>query len=169
MYRPFSWTPEAIDLLHKLFKEGKSASQTATALVERFGGTATRNSVIGKWNRLGLSNTRVRKKATEDPSANVKKPKEPPKAVDPRPTPIIKSKPKAVVIPLTGRVALMDLGNFDCRFPIGDPVKEGFGFCGVRAKSGSAYCSEHHAVCYQPNKFREDWDKRILRQSGRAA
>ena len=46
-----SWTDERVDLLSRLWLEGKSASQIATAL----GAGLTRNAVIGKVHRLGLA------------------------------------------------------------------------------------------------------------------
>ena len=45
-----SWTDERVELLKKLWTEGLSASQIAS----RMGGV-TRNAVIGKVHRLGLS------------------------------------------------------------------------------------------------------------------
>ena len=46
-----SWTEERVELLKKLWSEGQSASQIAKEL-----GGVTRNAVIGKVHRLGLSN-----------------------------------------------------------------------------------------------------------------
>jgi GcrA cell cycle regulator len=46
-----SWTDERVELLKTMWSEGKSASQIAKAL-----GGVTRNAVIGKVHRLGLSN-----------------------------------------------------------------------------------------------------------------
>ncbi len=46
-----SWTDERVDLLSRLWLEGKSASQIAALL----GGGLTRNAVIGKVHRLGLA------------------------------------------------------------------------------------------------------------------
>jgi GcrA cell cycle regulator len=46
-----SWTDERVDLLSRLWLEGRSASQIATAL----GAGLTRNAVIGKVHRLGLA------------------------------------------------------------------------------------------------------------------
>ncbi|WP_209425645.1 GcrA family cell cycle regulator [Pararhodobacter sp. SW119] len=45
-----SWTEERVELLKKMWTEGKSASQIAKEL-----GSVTRNAVIGKVHRLGLS------------------------------------------------------------------------------------------------------------------
>lgn len=46
-----SWTDDRVDLLKKMWGEGQSASQIAKEL-----GGVTRNAVIGKVHRLGLSN-----------------------------------------------------------------------------------------------------------------
>ena len=46
-----SWTPERVETLKEMWSEGKSASQIAGDL-----GGVTRNAVIGKVHRLGLSN-----------------------------------------------------------------------------------------------------------------
>jgi GcrA cell cycle regulator len=46
-----SWTDERVDLLSRLWLEGRSASQIAAAL----GSGLTRNAVIGKVHRLGLA------------------------------------------------------------------------------------------------------------------
>ena len=46
-----SWSDERVDLLKRLWGEGQSASQIAKEL-----GGVTRNAVIGKVHRLGLSN-----------------------------------------------------------------------------------------------------------------
>ena len=45
-----SWTDERVELLKKLWGEGLSASQIAGRI-----GSVTRNAVIGKVHRLGLS------------------------------------------------------------------------------------------------------------------
>ena len=46
-----SWTDDRVEILKKLWVEGQSASQIAKEL-----GGVTRNAVIGKVHRLGLSN-----------------------------------------------------------------------------------------------------------------
>jgi len=59
-----SWTDERVDLLKKMWGEGQSASQIAKEL-----GGVTRNAVIGKVHRLGLSN-----RTTGAPVAGAAKP-----------------------------------------------------------------------------------------------
>ncbi|MFZ9950639.1 MAG: GcrA family cell cycle regulator, partial [Gemmobacter sp.] len=46
-----SWTDERVETLRRMWLEGQSASQIAKEL-----GGVTRNAVIGKVHRLGLSN-----------------------------------------------------------------------------------------------------------------
>ncbi|EIE50049.1 GcrA cell cycle regulator [Salipiger aestuarii] len=85
-----SWTDERVELLKKMWSEGQSASQIAKEL-----GGVTRNAVIGKVHRLGLSNrtggtgAAAAASAAAAPVAPVEKPKAPaPKeAVRPRPAP----------------------------------------------------------------------------------
>ena len=56
-----SWTDERVETLKKMWSEGQSASQIAKEL-----GGVTRNAVIGKVHRLGLSNRVGAGKAEEE-------------------------------------------------------------------------------------------------------
>lgn len=47
---------------------------------------------------------------------------------------------------LFGR-SIEELELRDCAFPYGDQPP--YRFCGKRAKSGSPYCTEHHAKCFR--------------------
>jgi len=80
-----SWTDERVETLQKMWGEGQSASQIAKEL-----GGVTRNAVIGKVHRLGLSN-----RAGSGGSAATKAaPKEKPAvATKPAPKPATKAKP----------------------------------------------------------------------------
>ena len=83
-----SWTDERVELLKKMWGEGQSASQIAKEL-----GGVTRNAVIGKVHRLGLSNrstttatpkTEAKAKAAPKPEAKPAAPKE---RAQPKPAP----------------------------------------------------------------------------------
>ena len=84
-----SWTDDRVELLKKMWGEGQSASQIAKEL-----GGVTRNAVIGKVHRLGLSNragsgTAATAKAEAKPKPASKA--APPKAkVEPKTEPAIK-------------------------------------------------------------------------------
>jgi GcrA cell cycle regulator len=62
-----SWTDDRVELLKNMWGEGKSASQIAKEL-----GGVTRNAVIGKVHRLGLSNRATPAKAKEKAAAKEK-------------------------------------------------------------------------------------------------
>lgn len=118
-----SWTDERVELLKKMWGEGQSASQIAKEL-----GGVTRNAVIGKVHRLGLSN---RAAGTTAPKADAKpkaeaKPKaapksEPKKAAAPKAEP----KPEAKPEPKTEPAAPVARGQMSPRakiIPAGQPL-----------------------------------------------
>ena len=85
-----SWTDERVELLKKMWGEGQSASQIAKEL-----GGVTRNAVIGKVHRLGLSNragAAGAAKADAKPAKAEAKPKPAPK-----PAPAKPAKPEVVM------------------------------------------------------------------------
>ena len=158
-----SWTDDRVELLKKLWAEGLSASQIAGQL-----GGVTRNAVIGKVHRLGLSGrattsrvkpNRARKhKASRQSGAprlglfssnstalrsisnNPDAPKEEP----------FRSQFVELVIPEDERVDLVDLKECQCRWPIGDPQDGNFHFCGKNKADGSPYCEYHTEIAFQP-------------------
>ena len=88
-----SWTDERVELLKKMWTEGQSASQIAKEL-----GGVTRNAVIGKVHRLGLSNRAgaTPAKAEAKPAKAEAKPKPQPKtepAREPKPEPVAEARP----------------------------------------------------------------------------
>jgi GcrA cell cycle regulator len=159
-----TWTDERVEVLKKLWTDGLSASQIAAEL-----GNVTRNAVIGKVHRLGLSGRpkdvkaasatpRVRK-ATRTPSApapiapqahsNVVLAPIPLQPVRPGPEPVDMGDDD-VAIPMSERVTIMDLRDSMCRWPMGDPTKPEFRFCGARSITGLPYCNHHARIAYQP-------------------
>ncbi|WP_095590354.1 GcrA family cell cycle regulator [Actibacterium ureilyticum] len=82
-----SWTEERVETLKKMWAEGQSASQIAKEL-----GGVTRNAVIGKVHRLGLSNragggTTAKPAPKEKPAAAAKAEPAPKPKAAPRPAP----------------------------------------------------------------------------------
>ncbi|MFA5582567.1 MAG: GcrA family cell cycle regulator [Paracoccaceae bacterium] len=55
-----------------------------------------------------------------------------------------------------GRVALLDLNDRICRWPIGHPDKANFHFCGRPVNPGFPYCPEHCLEAYQAQVPRKD-------------
>ena len=162
-----SWSDERVELLRKLWSDGLSASQIAAEL-----GGITRNAVIGKVHRLGLSG---RAKSTASAAPRPRKPtRQPgpaaaaPAAVMPgamrtsaalapqpaaEPAPMLMRLPQPreqVVIPMSERVTIMELRESMCRWPMGDPTTPEFRFCGARSELGMPYCAHHSRIAYQP-------------------
>ena len=132
-----SWTHERIEQLKKLWEAGYTASNIATEL-----GGITRNAVIGKAHRLGLSG-RMKSKSKVSSVAIVRK----------RKMPVNKN---SKIIELTTSVEPMNPTSFAdikdglCRWPLGEPEDLDFKFCGRKCAEGMIYCTEHHSLAYQP-------------------
>jgi GcrA cell cycle regulator len=147
------WTEDRVGALKKLWLEGQSASQIAKQL----GGGVTRNAVIGKVHRLGLSG----RAAPSQPARATFRPSRPRPAASPTQAPSAPRRIEAVQprvaspsVPapmpdLPGTATVMTLGAHMCKWPIGDPSSTEFSFCGRRSSEG-VYCVEHARVAYQP-------------------
>lgn len=122
-----SWTDERVELLKRMWAEGQSASQIAKEL-----GGVTRNAVIGKVHRLGLSNRAGDGAAQGDEAeapvaapaaarAEAPRPAEAPRAAAPQPeapraAPVERAAPaapapSATVTPLPVRKAVIPAGQ----------------------------------------------------------
>lgn len=150
-----SWTDERVQLLKKLWQDGLSASQIAAEL-----GGVTRNAVIGKVHRLGLSgrgqptSTIRRQRRAHAPSMRrtrhmlshgnlaLQTNLEALAEADYRPR-------RNVVVPIAKRLTLQMLTERTCKWPIGDPGEEDFHFCGHDSLEGVPYCEYHAGVAYQ--------------------
>ncbi len=148
------WTDERVTTLKKLWLDGLSASQIAKQL-----GGVTRNAVIGKVHRLGLSGraapsqparpafkaprpARPVSTAPAAPRRMVAEPVSTPVVSAPLPTPVHR-------IEEPGSATVLTLGAHMCKWPIGDPSSDGFTFCGRRMGDAGPYCREHAQVAYQ--------------------
>jgi GcrA cell cycle regulator len=162
---PKGWTEPRVERLKKLWADGLSASQIAGEL-----GGITRNAVIGKVHRLGLSG---RAKAPSSSVPRQRKPRAPsqmfraPRTMmrgntalaqmpsydyDPEPEPELIEN----IIPMGQRCTLLELDQEKCHWPIGDPGQPDFFFCGGKTNAGTPYCGYHGRVAYQPPSARRD-------------
>ena len=171
-----SWTDDRVELLKKLWADGLSASQVANQL-----GGVTRNAVIGKVHRLGLSGrattsrvklTRARRRPSRPRSEGGKsyptygnaalKPYYDPDA-DPEllPQPV-----QEIHIPPEQRQTILTLNETTCRWPIGDPAEEEFYFCGGSSEVGKPYCEHHSKIAFQPlqSRRRSNANRPMLRK-----
>ncbi|MFD1695145.1 GcrA family cell cycle regulator [Roseibium aestuarii] len=176
-----SWTNERVELLKKLWTEGHSASQIAAEL-----GGVTRNAVIGKVHRLGLSGraktaapvAKTRRPRAAAPAASSGQPAataRPASAGQPRvsgatalkadasPAPMARPavEPMAELVPISERATILTLNERTCKWPVGDPSSEDFYFCGRHSDPGVPYCAHHCKVAYQPVSDRRRNERKV--------
>jgi GcrA cell cycle regulator len=162
-----SWTDERVEVLKKLWADGLSAAQIANKL-----GEVTRNAVIGKVHRLGLAGRATTIRRPPRPRSNI--------ALFPARSPQTQyrtfgntalkiamqpeERKSATIVPLRalpelepapdGIIQLVDLKECMCKWPVGDPMEEGFHFCGRKKAATGAYCEHHAAIAYNPTARR---------------
>lgn len=135
------WTDERVEVLTRLWRDGRSAAAIARVL-----GGFTRNAVIGKIHRLGLGG-----RATPARPGGRRTLRSKPERPAPRTARAPRLRPWPVVIepvPLAGTADIASVGAHQCRWPIGDPKAAAFALCGRPAVRG-AYCAPHGALAYR--------------------
>jgi GcrA cell cycle regulator len=157
------WSSERIELLKRCFHAGLSCSQIAREI------GVTRNAVIGKMNRLGLSRPKhviseqleQRRAARPARPKTLKtlrtwRPKRPRLNIFAQHEILIAAfpapQPHAEDIPIyNGRgCTLLELSQGKCRWPISNPGAEDFCFCGNEPVKGLPYCLGHARIAYRP-------------------
>lgn len=166
-----AWTDEMIAELKKLWQEGVTTGEIGKRL------NVSKNSIVGKVHRLGLSGrpSPIKRKdadanATPAPKAEKKLAAPKPqknkveKNNEPKPVKVeVVKETEVEFIPIPPvekvpskagqNVSLTDLDNHTCRWPIGDPKDDNFHFCGNKVRIGQTYCDEHAAIAYvKPTK-----------------
>jgi GcrA cell cycle regulator len=170
-----NWTDERVERLKRLWSEGLSASQIAAQL-----GGVSRNAVIGKVHRLSLPGrakaggttvARSQKRATvaapARPAAFTPRTVATRTVTRPAGSTLLKEEievgafeemetatPSNVVVPIFKRVPLIRLTERTCKWPLGDPLKDDFCFCGNDSPDTSPYCTFHQKMAYQPSAER---------------
>jgi GcrA cell cycle regulator len=166
------WTDERVETLRKLWAEGLSASQIAAQL-----GGVSRNAVIGKVHRLKLSGRgrnaaapARQKKPAAQPATAAKAPPRPahnPHSPKPivssvgatalqaqfEPEPVVREPVRtteSIVVPISRHLQLIQLNERTCKWPIGDPLADGFHFCGNDCAENGPYCRYHARIAFQP-------------------
>jgi len=156
MTQSATWSDDRVTALKVLWQSGASASQIARQL-----GGVTRNAVIGKVHRLGLSGRATPARPGRAPrtsSPHAARPARSPPPLRPQPRVAVPVAPEGV-----GLVADMSrLQPHMCKWPIGDPKSADFSFCG-RAADGP-YCPSHAAAGVRPGTaWRVDRDPVVRR------
>ena len=151
-----AWTDERVEQLKKLWAVGLSAAQIANKM-----GGVTRNAVIGKVHRLGLSGRATPAKPQRGISQTSEKRVAAEKAakVVAEPVKSVIPEPEMITPVLTADGDGMNVAtikNNMCKWPIGDPAKDDFQFCGQTSLSGKSYCSYHARLAFQPPQRRTE-------------
>ena len=142
-----TWTTERVEQLRHCVGAGLTCAQIAREI------GVSRNAVIGKLNRLGLSRGRAPAAARPErgDTARMRRPHvltqrqilravyaQAPASAE-TPTPIVS----------LARCSLFELAHDKCRWPLSDPGAEDFSFCGNSVVSGLPYCSGHARMAYR--------------------
>lgn len=145
------WTDEKVEELCKLWDKGLTANEIAKKL------GVTKNAIVGKVHRLCLkarpSPIKPKTEETEesqktilnefeDETQNIEDVAE-------------HETVEVAIVEVTetnkntdGIIKLIDLDSHTCRWPVGDPRDDDFGFCGKKVRAGQTYCDEHSAMAY---------------------
>jgi len=153
-----NWTKKMVKSVTFLFNKDLSALKAAHEMNKMYGDWLpsgyrfTRNSVIGKWNRLGLHKQKIFAKAAAgahdapNPGFNYKKAS----VVDSRRNRIGRGTFKDIEVDAydmaTDAITFNEIEDKSCRWPITTG-----GFCG-RPKAKKLYCLHHHDRAYQKAK-----------------
>jgi GcrA cell cycle regulator len=158
--RRSTWTQAQVHQLQQRWQTGASASRIAREL----GGGISRDAVLSKVRRLRLAQRRTHGHPVflrsedrvrpwhEVPSDRLRLRKRENWRC---PTWVATAKPHVddsaidLNIPPAQRRSLLELGNESCRWPVGDPARGDFFFCGRQSLAHHPYCADHCARAYR--------------------
>jgi GcrA cell cycle regulator len=159
-----TWNSERIELLKRFFHAGLSCSQIANEM------GVTRNAVIGKMSRLGLSRPKEvsARQQEQRRAAKLARPKTPAAWRPKRPRlniatqheilmaafPATPSRAEDIPIHNGRGCTLLELGREQCRWPISHPGAADFCFCGHAPVQGLPYCPGHARIAYRSARRR---------------
>jgi GcrA cell cycle regulator len=154
-----TWTTERVALLKDRIGSGFSCGQIAREI------GVSRNAVIGKANRLGLS--RFKRAASgqreQTGARNIARSRI---AAGHRILLTLWAKPQPALAEApensANRCSLFELQQWHCRWPMGDPTAENFGFCGNKPVDGLPYCAAHARIAYRPGTARPPHQRKHL-------
>jgi GcrA cell cycle regulator len=154
-----TWTSERIELLKRRLHAGLSCGQIAREI------GVTRNAVIGKVNRLGLSRPKdvIGRQLEQRRAARPARPKTPRTWRPKRPRRNIFAQHEMLMAAFPRPQAraeedisiyngcgctLFELSQMKCRWPISNPGAKDFCFCGNEPVKGLPYCLGHARIAY---------------------
>jgi len=136
-----TWTMERVTLLRSCFNAGLSCAQIANEI------GVSRNAVIGKINRLGLS----RGKSSAAPRTRSTSPMQRSRVSTARPAlrAPLESESVATDVVSAEPCSLLDLAPRKCRWPISANGAAALSFCGNITADGMSYCIGHVRMAYR--------------------
>ena len=144
-----NWDEARESKLKELWEKGHTASQIAEIL-----GNTTRNAVIGKAHRLKLAGRAQSRKAEKQKKQVVSGISKEEKYISRR------AKFKSLLLDKNfepeNPKKLEELGDKNCRWPIGHPDQKDFYFCGRTPIEGFSYCKLHVLYAFQPKNPKEE-------------
>jgi GcrA cell cycle regulator len=156
------WSEDRVEILKTLWDKGLSCSQIANEI-----GNVTRNAVIGKASRLGLSGRHGRLNQYSAVRARVRA-KRLPQTKQTRFSGALLFEPAPAPEPFVSRVismpplnlTLLDLAHGQCRYPVTDDAP--FLFCGHAQQKDSSYCPAHQQITWTAPAYRKATKKRVF-------
>jgi len=147
------WTAERVEQLRSCVANGMTCSQIAAEI------GVTRNAVIGKIHRLGLSTERPAATPAGSCQQRARRPRllarrQLLRVVSPEaPSGASEVACEPVAVDSAQRCSLLELAQGKCRWPVGDAGKDSgaadFVFCGNEAAAGFPYCAGHARMAYR--------------------
>lgn len=138
-----AWTEKMVEDLRQMWIEGLTANEIAKKL------GVSKNSIVGKVHRLCLTARPSPIKRKEDTLSENKTIVESSEEVVEEVAENFETEINDVENSGTALgIKLVHLDSHTCRWPIGDPRDENFGFCGKKVRAGQTYCDEHSAMAY---------------------
>jgi GcrA cell cycle regulator len=146
-----TWTTERVQQLQSCLTAGLTCSQIAAEI------GVTRNAVIGKINRLGMSSGKrpaalaKRMQSARGGGGPTTRMVRLLRAMHAQMSAVAPSDTGVGAAPVESaqRCSLLELAGGRCRFPLGDPAKPDFAFCGNDAVAGFSYCAGHARIAYR--------------------
>lgn len=165
----WGWTDAETQEVVDLWKQGLSASEISI----RLGSRVTRNAIIGRIYRLGVTrdgvqDTAARKLRAERANERMQRTKPASRVMPNVPATVNRQHLSDEQSDVVTR-AVLALRSGQCRFPIGDLADADFHFCAAPQRPGASYCEAHVRLTRQPREITAAADRRIWKQARSAA
>lgn len=177
------WSEAKIIELVNMWTAGKSSREIAHHMSHKYGCDVTRNAIIGRLSRMGMTDASrkqekdFQRRAKRKPAKKVTAVPDIPQPVSRDTWPLRRGTPphpplhyeevfREVIVPAEEHRKLPDLEPYHCRWPIGDPREADFHFCCAKRVPSHAYCGYHAAASQgQYHGVAAPWPTRELKKT----